>query len=270
MIVNIKTDYYEQFDADYSLEVPAEAYGGWKSAELPLDLDRTALVIMHAWDTGTGAEYPGWHRAVEYLPRAREICQKVFPPLVEAVRNSPMQLFHVVGGGDYYKNYPGYKETVSLAENNNDCEEKIVSDPVYKKLTEFKTNIKKHNQDDIMRGFSNADFPSQVKPLDSEGIAENRFQLYALCRQHGINHLIYTGFAINWCLLLSPGGMAEMTKYGIICSTIPQAVTAVENKETAREQLCKQIALWRIACAFGYVYQIDDFINSIKKGKRLC
>ena len=46
--VRLPTWYYEQGDADYSLDVPAEAFGGWQQAELPLSLEHTAVVCMHA------------------------------------------------------------------------------------------------------------------------------------------------------------------------------------------------------------------------------
>ena len=41
----LKAKYYQQFDADYNLDVPAEGYGGWQEAEIPLDkaLWRVAL-----------------------------------------------------------------------------------------------------------------------------------------------------------------------------------------------------------------------------------
>jgi hypothetical protein len=112
------------------------------------------------------------------------------------------------------------------------------------------------------------DFAPEARPLGDEGIAENRYQLLGLCRHHGIDHLIYVGFAVNWCLLLSPGGMAEMSQHGLICSTIRQAVTAVENKETARRELCKQIALWRIALAFGFLFDVDDVIRALSGRSR--
>ncbi|MBI4530051.1 MAG: hypothetical protein HY709_00890, partial [Candidatus Latescibacteria bacterium] len=80
------------------------------------------------------------------------------------------------------------------------------------------------------------------------------------CKRDGINHLIYAGFAINWCLLLSPGGMADMQKRGVMCSTFRQAVTAVENKETARKELNKEAALWRVALAFGFVFDVGEFL----------
>ena len=80
--------YYQQFDADYALAVPAEGYGGWKRADVEIDLAHAAVVVMHAWETGTYEQYPGWYRAVEYIPRARVILRTVFPRLLPAVRAS--------------------------------------------------------------------------------------------------------------------------------------------------------------------------------------
>jgi hypothetical protein len=59
--------------------------------------------------------------------------------------------------------------------------------------------------------------------------------------------------------------MLEMSHHGIMCSALRQAVTAVENKETARRQLCKELGLWRVALAFGFVFDVDDFITAISQ-----
>ncbi|SVE24368.1 uncharacterized protein METZ01_LOCUS477222, partial [marine metagenome] len=66
----VQANYYQQFDADFNLDIPGEGYGGWKRAMINLSLDHTAVVVMHAWDCGKREQYPGWHRAVEYIPRA--------------------------------------------------------------------------------------------------------------------------------------------------------------------------------------------------------
>ena len=108
-VLRCPANYYQQFDADYDREVPAEGYGGWQRAEIELDLDHTALVSMHAWETGTREQFPGWYRAVEYIPRAQEICRTVYPRLMTAVRGAGATLFHVVGGGNYYQSLPGYQ-----------------------------------------------------------------------------------------------------------------------------------------------------------------
>src|SRR5688500_3886138 len=114
--LRLPASYYQQFDADYTLDVPAEGYGGWKQAEIEIAPQHTAVVVMHAWDGGTPADYPGWHRAAEFLSRAGEVCRTVFPPLLNAVRASGFNLFHVAGGGTYYQDYPGYHRAVALAE----------------------------------------------------------------------------------------------------------------------------------------------------------
>ncbi len=224
---------------------------------------------MHAWNTGSIEKYPGWHRAVEYLSRAENICREVFPSLLSTVRASPIQLFHVVLKGDYYRHYAGYKQALRLAGPESEQLEQIASDPILENLRRFKADQGAHNIADAESGFKNLDFAKEARPLGEEGIAENARQLFALCREFEINHLIYAGFAINWCLLLSPGGMADMKKHGLMCSALRQAVTAVENKETVRGQLGKENALWRVALNFGYVFNVDDLTRALAKTNEL-
>ena len=57
-----------------------------------------------------------------------------------------------------------------------------------------------------------------------------------------------------------------MSRRGVMCSAFRQAVTAVENKETARQELNKELALWRVALAFGFVFDVDDFVDGLKAG----
>jgi hypothetical protein len=79
-----------------------------------------------------------------------------------------------------------------------------------------------------------------------------------------VNHLVYIGFAINWCLLMSPGGMVDMGQHGVMCSAIREAVTAIENRETARGEREKEQALWRIALQWGFVFGLEDFTRMVR------
>jgi hypothetical protein len=184
------------------------------------------------------------------------------------VRASDWPVFHVVGGGDYYKDLPGYQRAKSLAAETERVFPKVDGDPVKRRLQDFRAEhvfTGKHNAPDIERGFAQLDFPEQARPVGGEGVAENGAQLHALCREAGVNHLVYCGFAINWCLLLSPGGMADMQRYGCMCSAIRDATTAVENKESAPMEWAKEIALWRVALAFGFVFDSPDIIAALKR-----
>jgi hypothetical protein len=264
--IRLKSWYYQQFDADFSREVPGEGYGGWKQAELPLNPDATALVVMHAWDCGTREEYPGWHRAVEYIPRSYDICARVFPPLLGAARASSLKVYHVVSSSAYCRSLPGYQRTLTLSGPPGSRPAQVASDPVLDELRAFRRDNGfpgKNNIPDIERGGRRMGFPRGAEPHGDEGIVENGEQLHALCHADGVNHLVYAGFAINWCLLMSPGGMLEMSRYGVMCSALRQAVTAVENKETARQELNKELGLWRVSVAFGMVYDVEEFVRAL-------
>lgn len=269
--VTLNTHYYQQFDADLSRDVPAEGYGGWKQTPLTLDLDRTALVVMHAWDCGTPEEFPGWYRCVEYIPRANRIAAEVLPPILKAVRDARMTLYHVVGGGTVYKSMPGFKRAESLAAPRQSPDRCGITDPYLTEIHKFRSEnvfVGKHNQPDVTRGFKDLQFMKQALPQGEEGIAEHDDHLHALAKADGINHLIYVGFAINWCLLKSPGGMVDMSRRGYLCSTIRQATTAVENGESARFEMAKHLALWRVALAFGFVYDDHEIIQTLNKAAR--
>jgi len=264
--MKVRARLYQQFDADYSLDVPAEAYGGWQTAEVELSVEKTAIVSMHAWDCGTPEQFPGLWRCTEYIPRSHEICRTVFPPLLKAVRDSGLRVFHVVSDGEYYSDYPGYARAVELAGPDPAPPEYAPFDESLTALWTVKGEgsfVGKGNQEDVQRGYRAIDFPEGARPVGDEGIAKNAHQLFALCKDAGVNHLIYIGFAINWCLLMSPGGMLDMSRRGFMCSTIPEAVTAVENKETARVELAKQLALWRVSVEFGFVFDLDDFVAGL-------
>lgn len=273
--IQLSAGYYQQFDADARLAVPGEGYGGWQAGEVTLDLDHTAVVVMHAWETGTRAQYPGWYRAVEYIPRAQAILRDVFPKLLGGVRACGVNLFHVVGGGDYYRHLPGYQRALRLAgagpsgtgpSGTEPPLEQVEADPTYKLLRQFRAGhvfVGPHNEADVARGFEHLGFPPEAAPRGDEGVAENAGQLFALCKAAGVNHLIYAGFAVNWCLLMSPGGMVDMSRRGLLCSAFRQAVTAVENKESARAEGHKEEALWRVALAFGFVFDVDKFLKAL-------
>lgn len=267
MRLTVPAQYYQQFDADFARDVPAEGYGGWQTTDLEISLEHTAVVVMHAWDCGTREEFRGWHRAVEYMPRADAICRDVLPQLLETVRASPLPLMHVVSSvHPRLEEYSGYRRAMELAGTESEIE-RVPSDAVRDELLLFRAQRVfpgAHNQSDIARGFARLDFPPEAKPRGDEGIAATSTQLFALCKDAGINHLIYAGFAIDGCLLSSPGGMHDMSAHGLLCSAFSDAVTAIEHKETARQEWAKKIALWRVAVMYGFVFETDSFCAALK------
>ncbi len=271
-IVTIPAWYYKQFDADYTLDVPGEGYGGWMKADLQLNTDKTAFVVMHAWDCGTYEQYPGWYRAVEYIPRANKIAQEIFPELLGDIRSSGMKLYHIAGSESYCKDLPGYLFAEQCLRERAEGKSSyrmpnVEKDEVLKNLHKFRfENVfyGQHNKADIEKGQANTGFMKNAKPFEGEAVVINGDQLHAVCLKDGINHLIYTGFAINWCLQYSPGSMNDMANRGFMCSAIREAVTAVENKESARTEGHKEYGLWATALKNGFVYDLENVLNILR------
>ncbi|MBT3276254.1 MAG: hypothetical protein HN368_24110 [Spirochaetales bacterium] len=260
----LKAKYYQQFDADYNLDVPAEGYGGWQEAEIPLDTTHTALVIMHAYHGGENNDFPGWYRAVEYLPRANKIAADILPGLLSSARIAGIKVYHVVGNGAYYRGLKGYKQLAALSPPPSTYDT-ITENPNLEALKAFRDAhvfLGNHNKADVTSGFEKTDFYPAARPAPGEAIAADSSQLFTACSNDKIGHLLYAGFAINWCLLHSPGGMLDMRRHGLMCSAFEQTVTAVENKESARDELHKEEALWRVALEFGFVLDVDNFITA--------
>lgn len=278
-IIRMPTGYYRQHDADFTQEVPAEGFGGWEKAELDFDTARSAIVVMHAADCGTREQAPGRYRSIEYLNRSNTIAETVFPALLRGVREAGLRVIHLPFPGGYYQELPGYKETVAITERRRQSIVPASPQPQSRLANaeeSVRARLQRFRRDHVFPGRHNAEanasappfrFYAQAEPLPHEPVAENEAQLFALCEHYGIEHLVYAGFAIDGCLLTSSGGMLDMARRGLMCSAILEAVTAIETKESARNETAKEIALWRVSIAFGFVYGLDDFLQALRSDR---
>jgi len=57
--------------------------------------------------------------------------------------------------------------------------------------------------------------------------------------------------------------MIDMSRRGYVCSAVRDATTSVENRESARTQSHQEEALWRVALAFGFVFDTADLLDSL-------
>lgn len=261
-IVTLPTRFYQQFDADTSLAVPAEGYGGWQIESLPLDLDHTALIVMHAWSIGAEQDFPGWYRAVESISRVG-VTSGGMGPVLSAARAAQVPVIHVVGGPtDYWTGEPGHAPNESRPEPQIARAEQGVAAELIR-FHEDRVFPGKHNSADMDAGFEKVTFAPSLRPVEGERIAATSQELDDICRERSIEHLIYTGFTINGCIMFSPAGMVDMGRRGYLCSTIDEAVTAIENRETAAAEAAKALELWRVALLFGYVYSAGDLIAAL-------
>ena len=249
---------YLQHDADYALPFPGEGYTGWQKRSIPIDPAHTAIVVMHAWDVGTLEQVPAQYKVCEYVPRSNAIMQDRFPAFLEKVRAAGFNLIHIGSRSEKsIELLPGYRR-VKEKYGLGPVPETVEPDPVLEELRRIRIdaaygdNLASVNEARVKyRDFG-------IMPRDDEDVACTSHQLFELCKERGINHLIYTGFAVNACLVMSPCGWVDMTRHGILCSVIRELTTAVENKESCREERHKEYGLWAYALWGGFVFDQAD------------
>jgi len=201
---------------------------------------------MHAWDAGTREQYPGWYRAVEYIPRAQEIARTVFPRLLAGVRASRLRLFHVVGGGDYYKACPGYKRAVALAGPEPPALEQVEPDPVLERLRDFRAErvfVGAHNKADVERGFASLDFQPEAR----RGELPPALRALQGCRRQpshlrGVRHQLVPA--------------AFPRRHGRYEQARPDVLRPAPGGDGRGEQGDR---------AFGFVFDVDDFVNALQE-----
>ena len=252
---------YTQYDADYTLEYPGEGYTGWNKQTIPIDPEHTAVVVMHAWDVGTPEQVPAQYRVCEYVPRSTEIINNRLGGFLEKVRESGFNLIHIGSQSERsIETLPGYirtREKYGLGPSR----EMIASDPVLDELRSIRAEKVTYGHN--LAGVNESrekyrDFAASVMPRDDEDVVATTHQLFELCKERGINHLIYTGFAVNACLTISPCGWIDMTHRGMMCSIVRELTTAVENKESCRTEGHKEYGLWQFALWGGFVFEQAD------------
>jgi len=267
-VLEVPTMYYQHYGADPSLgDDAALTYGGWKKADLPLNAEKTAIVVMHAAYVGEAENAPEQFQYCEYVPRSYRLAKENFPAVLDAARAAGVKVYHVTFGKGYYEEMPGYTETQALgAEEKYVPRDKAESDEILSELYSFKSDNVTPGPN-AWEGISKAraeylDFLPEAMPEGNEPICTSSNELAAVAKRDGINHLVYMGFAVDACLLSDEGGMLGMQQRGFMCSAIKDCVTAVENRESTPSKHHTDTALWRVSVNFGFVYEGKDLADA--------
>lgn len=275
--LELRGEYYRHYPVDFSRGMlGAQGFLGWgESVPIRVPVEETALISMHIWNVGfdrelqftpSGPAGPVMEM-LEWAVRSIPITRTVVPEVLGAARAAGVPVVHVASDESYARKYPGYKRAQALAgpepargpgavrptqEEHPDAEkQRLLFGPRFPEAVQWYS--------------SRLDFPEPARPVRDEYVTTTTHQLNAVLRHLGVWHLIYMGFALNWCLWFSPGGMVDMARLGYRCSCLKEAVTAVENKESVAGELHKQEALWRTSLMFGYVHSAQDFIAACQR-----
>ncbi|NLJ35461.1 MAG: isochorismatase family protein [candidate division WS1 bacterium] len=273
-MVNLPWHIYRHFPADFSRwEASAVGFTGWDTEIRELDLGRTCLAMMHFPDTGLTAAtewgpdcpVPNALGTIEWVPRTMSVVSFRMPRLVEAARAAGLQVAHVgVGGKPYMEGEIWERCLEEVGDPPPPDTDVIEHTPAWKTLhTRDVFDLPRPNPPDAPA--SEFSLPEVLLPQGDDIIAQYDWQLHRLLKNRGIDHIIYTGWALNWCLWFSPCGMSDMSRKGYLCSAVRGGCVAIENKESALGEQNLEYALWKTSTMFGYVFDLHELTHALRQ-----
>jgi nicotinamidase-related amidase len=272
-VIDVPWHMYRHYGADFARwETAAATFLGWASEVRGLDLRRTALAMMHFPDTGLtpdtefGPDCPNPNAlgTIEWVPRTMNVVSFHMPRLIEAARAAGLQVAHVgVGGAPYMEGEIWERCVAEVGEAPPADADVIERDGAV---------FGQHSRDvfDLPRSapaevpghtFS---LPGVLLPQGTDIIAQHPWQLHRLLKSRGIDHIVYTGWALNWCLWFSPCGMADMSRKGYLCSAVRGGCVAIENRESAVGELNLEYAYWKTSTMFGYIFELHELTGALR------
>lgn len=272
-VMKLPWHFYQHYPADFTAWTrSARGFKGWTSEVRQMDVSKTALLLMHLPDAGLtpDAEWspnsprPDLLGTVEWVPRTMELCTHRLPPLVTAAREAGMQVVHVYGGiGDPQEPCAARSLREAGSPPPGD-EDRIASDA---KASE------RHTLDVFGTTFPRPTgspehtpgLPKVLCPQGNDLVVAESWQLHRLMKNRGITHLVYTGWALNWCLWFSPCGMSDMQRKGYLCSAVRGGCVAIENRESADTESNLEYAYWKTTTMFGYIFDLHELTAALKK-----
>jgi nicotinamidase-related amidase len=87
-------------------------------------------------------------------------------------------------------------------------------------------------------------------------------QLHRTLADRGILHLVYAGFATNWCVLGRDYGIRAMAGYGYNIIMLREATAGVEFPDTLDDLMVTEISIREIEQQFGFTVSNDAFYRS--------
>jgi hypothetical protein len=271
--IEVPWHFYQHYPADFSAwSRAARGFNGWTSEARDLDLRHTAILLMHLPDAGLtpdsewgpDCQRPDLLGTVEWVPRAMELCQYRLPRLVNAARSANLQIVHVYGA-IHDKTEPCTARSLAEAGEPPPTDEDrvITNDEVFQQHSRDVFGLmpsRPEGSPDHVPGL-----PEELNPTNNDLVVAQSWQLHRLMENRDITHLIYTGWALNWCLWFSPCGMSDMKRKGYLCSAVRGGCVAIENRESADTESNLEYAYWKTSTMFGYIFDLHELTRALQE-----
>jgi len=239
----------------YFQDSPAEGLS-WREehfvrrrVDMRLPIQQTALVLVDTWDN---------HFIESWLERAEKVTREAVVPVLHAGRAAGLTIVHA----------PSPSVTPAFPQHMKRHQPAPSAAPPDWPPAEFRSRQGEYAAFRGPRaqppGIPHIDIgmSPHIDVQDDDFLLETGLQLHDLCRERGILHLVYCGFATNWCILNRDYGMRSMARYGYNMVLLREATMGVEYPDTVDECQATKLAIREVETQLGFSASNPDFLTA--------
>ena len=217
-------------------EQSIEANFRYQELDLELDTGDTALILVGCWDH---------HYIDTHLGRAKEIVSTTLAPFTDFCRRAGILVVHAPGLGviERYLDWMANPEDWDREAPEPDWppDEFRERTGPYSELTLWPSTPSMDAWSDYSG--NRMGIMPELGPEPGDVAVADGDQLHSLLRDRRILHLLFAGFATNWCVTNKNYGMRAMSTRGYNVVLLRDATTAVETHHSYQDESMKETAI---------------------------
>lgn len=227
-----------------------------RQIRMSLPLAQTALVLVDMWND---------HFNDSWLERAAHLTGAAVVPVLEAARAAALKIIHApspevaAGFPQLERHQPPLPEPVPQWPPA-DFRARQGDYAAFRGPRHQPPGIGPHwNPRQDRLGMSPA-----IEVRDDDVVIATGQQLHDYLHECGILHLVYAGFATNWCILHRDYGMRAMARKGYNLILLRDATTGVEFPDTLDALFVTEVAVREVEQQLGFSASNEDFFAACR------
>ena len=254
-ILDVPCRYYRVYtDPEVSCDEPNF---GFVERRLPIPVEQSALVLVDVWST---------HYIDSWLQRAGQVTREKIVPLLRAAHRLGMTTIHAPSPRVVESYHPE-----SMPPPAPPTPPAPASDwppsafrGIYRsgEHAPFGRDQEPRLQEALARYVTELKIADAVRPLPGEHVIATGQQLHELLAERGILHLIYVGFATNWCVIGRDYGIIAMNERGYNIVLVRDATTGVEFHDTVDGLTATEITVREVETKYAWSTTTDALVDA--------
>jgi len=223
--------------------------------DMPLPVAETALILVDLWNV---------HFIESWIERAKQVTEDYVVPVIKAARETGMTIVHapsptVAAQYPQLKRHKPPQPSTPSSWPPSEFRGRQGEYAVYRGPRSQPPGIGVHWD----RLASQLSMSPAIDVQEDEYVIATGQQLHELCEDKNILHLIFAGFATNWCVLGRDYGIRSMSRYGYNIILLRDATTGVEFPDTYDNLFTTEIAIREVEQQYGFSASNTDFFDAV-------